>query len=104
LEEREGERKFSAATDLIGSRNLSTMLLHNALTNGQAQPGSIATAAEAGLEDMVNLVRADTTTSVTEFDDHTLAAIAAALTWGAGRFALKRNSNTASCGRMTNGI
>ena len=54
--------------DLVGSRNVATMLLYDARANRQTQSGSVSASAEAGLEDMVDLIRTDAATGVGEFD------------------------------------
>ena len=63
----------------VGDANLTAVLLHDPGANRQAQPGGIATAAKARLEDVFNLVRPDAAASVGEFDDHVTAATFAVL-------------------------
>ena len=53
---------------LVGSRNVATMLLQDARANRETQSGGVSVSIEAGLEDMVDLVRTDAATGVGEFD------------------------------------
>jgi hypothetical protein len=84
--------------DPVGYANVAAMLLHDPGANRQAQPGSIATAAEARFEDVFNLVRPDAAASVGEFDDHMI------LTLRGTMFGPQRNSDSAAGRRVTNGI
>src|ERR1700735_2318659 len=82
----------------VRDANLAAMLLHNAGANRQAQPGGIATAAEARLEDMFNLVSPDAAAGVGEFDNHVT------LTPSGTMFGPQRDRDAAAGGRVTNGI
>ena len=84
--------------DPVGDANLTAMLLHDPGANRQAQPRGIATAAKAGLEDVLYLVGPDAAASVGEFDDHVTRNRC-----GTG-FAAQRNGNLTTRRGVTNGV
>ena len=84
--------------DSIGDANLTAVLLHDPGANREAQPGGIATAAKARLEDMFHVVRPDAASRVAEFDDHVVLAPCGT------RFGPQRNRDAAASRRMTNRV
>ena len=87
-----------------GDANVAVVLLHDPGANRQAEPAGITTTAKAGLEDMFQMVGPDAAAGVGEFDDRSLAMLAACFNLCSTAFVPLRNSNASACRGMPNGV